>query len=269
MRTSPQQNAGHGTSGPGYGRIRPRDDSESAGSRSLLAGPPAKSAFAPTARMRALAVGLLVYALIQAAPGTAQTLAEAKPTPARQTLCVHDVPSGQFLAVHRRAEVGAPVVARLAHDTCDITVAGACSGRWCLMRHGQNTGWIDTRYIGVYEYPAERPADGQLATAGAATKPGPERAASPSPPKPQPGAAPPSRHDATGREPNGRAGACVVGVEEGDTLRVRQGPGVGHEAVGEIPRRACNVKLIGNCRGAWCRVAWRGQTGWVNTDYLE
>jgi SH3-like domain-containing protein len=66
-----------------------------------------------------------------------------------------------------------------------------------------------------------------------------------------------------------KSGACVVGVERGDTLRIRTGPGVSHEAIGGIPPGACRVAVGERCRGPWCRIAWRGQTGWVNTDYLD
>lgn len=63
--------------------------------------------------------------------------------------------------------------------------------------------------------------------------------------------------------------SCVVDVARWDSLRIRSGPGVQHREVGEIPPRACGVVELGGCYGSWCRVAWRGQHGWVNTRYLE
>lgn len=63
--------------------------------------------------------------------------------------------------------------------------------------------------------------------------------------------------------------ACVVDVARWDTLRIRSGPGVQHREIGEIPPGACGVAELGSCLGSWCRVAWRGQGGWVNTRYLD
>lgn len=63
--------------------------------------------------------------------------------------------------------------------------------------------------------------------------------------------------------------SCVIDVARWDTLRIRSGPGVQHREVGEIPPRACGVVDAGGCYGSWCRIAWRGQHGWVNTRYLE
>ena len=63
--------------------------------------------------------------------------------------------------------------------------------------------------------------------------------------------------------------SCVIDVARWDTLRIRSGPGVQHREVGEIPPSACGVVDLGGCYGSWCRIAWRGQHGWVNTRYLE
>jgi SH3-like domain-containing protein len=86
----------------------------------------------------------------------------------------------------------------------------------------------------------------------------------------------PSRHAAISpATPASRAeaprprSACVVRVDSGDTLRIRSGPGVNHGPVGGIPPGACGVAQAGGCRGAWCRVSWRGRLGWVNSYYLR
>jgi len=79
----------------------------------------------------------------------------------------------------------------------------------------------------------------------------------------------PSRGDGGRRAGGGWLGACVVGVESWDTLRIRRGPGVEHRAIGGIPAGACRVSPAGGCHGPWCRVAWRGWVGWVNAVHLR
>ena len=65
-----------------------------------------------------------------------------------------------------------------------------------------------------------------------------------------------------------QAAMCVVGVERGDRLNIRNGPGVRNRAIGRIPSRACGVTIVGRCHGDWCPVRWRGQRGWVHGDFL-
>lgn len=63
--------------------------------------------------------------------------------------------------------------------------------------------------------------------------------------------------------------ACVTNVDRDDTLRIRTGPGVDHDEIGDLPPRACGVAISETCRGNWCRISWRGRRGWVNTYYLD
>lgn len=63
--------------------------------------------------------------------------------------------------------------------------------------------------------------------------------------------------------------SCVRGVQHGDVLYVRSGPGVSNAAVDGIPPGACGVARAGVCHGTWCRVSWRGRAGWVNRYYLN
>ena len=63
--------------------------------------------------------------------------------------------------------------------------------------------------------------------------------------------------------------SCVVRVRDWDTLRIRRGPGIAHDAIGEIPPGACHVEPAGGCEGDWCRIVWRGHVGWVNSFYLD
>jgi SH3-like domain-containing protein len=243
------------------------------------------------------------------------------PGPGR-TLCVNEVPAPQSLLVRAGPSLSARITGRLAYDTCGILLVGPCDGDWCVMSHDGNRGWVNTRYIGVFEVPsatvAEPAAPGPPApralprTATAAPSPA-EAAKAPAPP-PEPVAAKDEHQDKDRDEPPRRrrphrkataashpkqpaariagfgrhgarprpaviepantgqladANACVVRVQWWDTLRIRRGPGVGHDEVGGIPPNACRVALVGGCRGTWCRIAWRGQIGWVNTYYLR
>ncbi|MGE0629520.1 MAG: SH3 domain-containing protein [Hyphomicrobiaceae bacterium] len=63
------------------------------------------------------------------------------------------------------------------------------------------------------------------------------------------------------------AAICVVGIDPGDRLQMREGPGVRNRPVAAIPAGVCDVRVLG-CRGRWCRVSWRGQTGWSNSNFL-
>lgn len=62
---------------------------------------------------------------------------------------------------------------------------------------------------------------------------------------------------------------CVRRVAFNDVLHVRTGPGPANSAVGAIPPTACGVTRTGACHGPWCRIAWRGRSGWVNTYYID
>ncbi len=63
--------------------------------------------------------------------------------------------------------------------------------------------------------------------------------------------------------------ACVVGVPSWDVLWIRSGPSTRFGKVGAIPSDACGVRVFwGRCRGSWCRVRYRGVSGWAFTRYL-
>lgn len=52
-------------------------------------------------------------------------------------------------------------------------------------------------------------------------------------------------------------------------LNMRAGPGTGFHRVGVIPaRRAVRVYRCSS-RSRWCRVGYRGRTGWVSSRYLS
>ncbi len=225
-----------------------------------------------------MAVALIQSVALIAAAGTA---AAAE----KRALCVHDVPAGQALRVRSGPGYSAVVIGEFRSGACGVRLIGRCDGDWCEMALGGNSGWVNTRYIGIYELPGSTAAAVQPDTERRAEI---KRTPSFSQPAPTPVSPPPpvvaqktTRHGQAykaspvwGRvieqgssEP--APGACVARVERWDTLRIRSGPGVGHDEIGDIPPGACRVERVGGCRGDWCRVAWRGRFGWVNTYYLD
>ncbi len=64
--------------------------------------------------------------------------------------------------------------------------------------------------------------------------------------------------------------ACVRGVASWDVLWIRSRPSARSAKVGSIPSDACGVRVDwSRCRGAWCRVYYRGVSGWSHTRYLS
>ena len=158
----------------------------------------------------------------------------------QRTLCVHGIADGQSLPVRSGPGAAHPVIGAFPARSCDIRLVGRCENPWCELAHGNVAGWVDTRSIGVYETPAQQEAPSAMRAAPRVVEQG---------------------------SSDGRS--CVARVERGDTLRIRNGPGIDFDEIGEIPPRACGVGIVGGCKGRWCRIAWRGRTGWVNTYYLD
>lgn len=264
-----------------------------------------------------------------------------------RTLCVHDVEPPNSLSVHASASSAAAVVGQFAAKACGIKLTGPCVGDWCQMSLGNQSGWVDSRFVAYYDVPegykVEAPAAQPAAKVDAPAprkaegsgKSAAKRVATSEPRRsPQKTAARPEReaknkahrssssrvaeskrhHSRTVWHPpversslqvgfgfgsffSGTFGtalrsllggppiaygypkvlrtrprmehACVRRVEPGDVLYIRSGPGVGNEATGGIPPGACGIERRGGCQGPWCRVAWRGRTGWVNAYYLD
>ena len=63
--------------------------------------------------------------------------------------------------------------------------------------------------------------------------------------------------------------ACVTGVRSNDVLNMRSGASSSRRIVGVIPPGACGVTLLGNYRGNWGRVRYRGVRGWVNMRFID
>ena len=229
----------------------------------------------------------------KSAGASAASAAAAARQSSNRLLCVHAGDSGDKLQVHSGAGADQPVIGSLAIDHCGVTLVGKCSGDWCEMALGDVRGWVDTRFIGVYELPespaakAEKPAKAVVAKAAARKAP---QSASPVARKAVATTAREpwrtdrrslGRYDDPGWRRGSRSGvgsglfsglyfgSCVARVAWWDTLRIRTGPGVGHDEIGGIPAGRCRVAPAGGCRGAWCRIAWNGRIGWVNSYYLE
>ena len=218
----------------------------------------------------------------------------------QRTLCVHGIEAPDTLNVRAGPGYNHRVVDRFPAKACGVELRGRCVEGWCEMALGQTAGWVHTKHIGVYETPGVGPGT-PLPEAQAAATPPAARAAAAVPVQP-PSVAPEARGakapEARGEklaearpvivQPERRQaaivrapprpvreqgsadpGACVTGVDRGDTLRIRTGPGVDNDEIGGIPPGACGVARAGSCRGNWCKIAWRGRVGWVNTSYLD
>ncbi len=95
--------------------------------------------------------------------------AVAKPT---RVLCAHGLPEGQILSLRARPRKDGQIVAHIARDACGLTLVGRCASAWCRMAHEGRTGWVDTRYVGIFEMPptaSATPPPNPRATATAAT----------------------------------------------------------------------------------------------------
>ena len=59
----------------------------------------------------------------------------------------------------------------------------------------------------------------------------------------------------------------VAGVASNDVLWIRSGPGARYRKVGSIPFNGTGVRNLG-CGRRWCRVRYRGVTGYAAQRYL-
>lgn len=174
----------------------------------------------------------------------------ATPAAAKRVLCVHGIEAGSSLPVRASPSPRSSIIAQYPATACGLQLIGKCvPNGWCRMAYGGRSGWIDSRRVGVYEAPAGSGA----APARAAIEPRVRR---------------PVRTAPRRYEYRSAGGICVAGVARWDTLRIRRGPGVGFAEIGGIPPGACGVARAGSCYRLWCRIAWRGREGWVNTYYL-
>lgn len=199
-------------------------------------------------------LSLLVFGLLSAQASAQQ-----------RTLCVHGVEAPDTLSVRAGPGANHRIVDRLPAKACGVELVGRCADGWCEMALGQQAGWVNTKNIAVYEMPEVPEVRANSIQPVAPVPP----AAKSEPPPPVTAAAPASPRARVVEQGSTEGTACVTGVERGDTLRIRTGPGIDHDEISGIPPGACGVARAGNCRGRWCKVAWRGRVGWVNTTYLD
>jgi uncharacterized protein YraI len=180
-------------------------------------------------------------------------------------------------------------VGSLPAGACGVQIVGKCVSGWCEVALGSRRGWVDSKLVNVHE---GAPPPAKVPAPPAAKAPAPPKQAAPPPPPRQAAPAPPPREADPEPPPRserdtgylppvdlpGRAAAparerdgghCVMGVQPGDTLRIRSGPSAEEREIGGIPPDACGVTIGGPCRGAWCPVTYRGIRGWSNASYLR
>ena len=67
---------------------------------------------------------------------------------------------------------------------------------------------------------------------------------------------------------NERRLARVSGIRWDDTLAVRSGPSTRYRRIGDLPPDAKRVQIL-RCSKSWCRIRYRGMTGWSYSKYLR
>lgn len=60
----------------------------------------------------------------------------------------------------------------------------------------------------------------------------------------------------------------VIGVEEGDMLNVRTGPGVGYQVKHQLPPSDGCILKTGKRHGRWVEITTYNAKGWVHRRYL-
>lgn len=60
----------------------------------------------------------------------------------------------------------------------------------------------------------------------------------------------------------------VRGIKSWDVLFIRSRPSAKSKKVGSIPPDGRGVNKLGPCKGNWCKVSYRGITGWSSMMYL-
>ncbi len=60
----------------------------------------------------------------------------------------------------------------------------------------------------------------------------------------------------------------VYGVRSSDVLFIRAGPSAGSRKTGSIPPYGRGIRKLGPCVGNWCKISYRGMTGWASMRFL-
>lgn len=202
-----------------------------------------------------VATSLVAVATLHVTPAEARTLCVGK-----EVVLLRSGPS----ATHNP-------VGSLPSGACGIQVVGKCASGWCEVALGSRRGWVNSRLVAVREGDGAAPATPPAAPKQVERSPKedpPPRESSAREPARQTGSAPPRAPGYAPPAPQGND-HCVMGVAQGDTLRIRSGPGTHHREVSGIRPGACGVYLRGGCAGYWCPIDYRGVRGWVNATYLR
>ena len=62
---------------------------------------------------------------------------------------------------------------------------------------------------------------------------------------------------------------CVVNVRADDVLNVRRQPNAKGSIANRLRHNECGLIVTGTCRGDWCPVEARHDTGWVHRRYIS
>nr|WP_262913741.1 SH3 domain-containing protein [Rhizobium halophilum] len=62
---------------------------------------------------------------------------------------------------------------------------------------------------------------------------------------------------------------CVVNVKTDDVLNVRRQPNAEASIANRLRYNECGVIVTGTCRGDWCPVEAKHDTGWVHRRYIS
>ncbi len=70
------------------------------------------------------------------------------------------------------------------------------------------------------------------------------------------------------REVSAGSSYRVRGIRNDDVLFIRAWPSAQSKKVGSIPPNGRGVSKLGPCEGNWCKISYRGITGWASMMYL-
>lgn len=80
-------------------------------------------------------------------------LAIADPVAPGAEHCVVKVAPDDPLNLRAGPGTGHPVLARLPHARCGLTVTASCRGNWCPVEDGHHAGWVHRRFIAAVSRP--------------------------------------------------------------------------------------------------------------------
>jgi len=63
--------------------------------------------------------------------------------------CVVNVKASDVLNLRSEASASSKVVSTLSYGQCGIIVTADCTGSWCQVEDGHNSGWVNSRFISM------------------------------------------------------------------------------------------------------------------------